>query len=364
MFYQVSYDHEALLIAGHVYSITHHTGQYFGPPLAPSRPNYRKLRGDILNSIEDFVNTPDYYFGVPIPPCKEGLAEEVSEGGGQMSNMVTLLGRLRGLETKHLGYSSLFTHMSQDRSEAFFETVLRDYDKAYFVSFLGSLKIGAEMEWKRRLITLPPDAISRWDLKRQKVLDRLLTFVSNLGRSGAEGGDKPIILVSAGALTGVLISQMHTTNANATYIDVDGLFDGSHAVLGKKGRHQLSGGESGGGGGGDGIASCTFSRYERRGDCVQGVGDKAMSPLCFPKGSKGKAEAGRLGGFFPRDHERREEESRAKRAEEERKTRAEILRKKEAKIARKKAIGETLRNAERLHAEHAREGDRGGDERP
>ena len=240
-----------------------------------------------------------YEFGVPIPPCVEVLSSKGSEpapgAAADVENLVTILGYLVDLPPRQISYSTLFTRRSHRRSEVFFESVLRGHGRAYLISFLDGVGAGEGM-WKERVVRLPSDAIARWDERRGKVLDRVSDFVSILGqRTGAEG--PPVILVSAGALTGVLISQMHQSNPNATYVDVDGLFDTSHAFAAHSATHdQLEANATSASSGG-----CAFTRYERVGDCVKPVGSTEVSRLCYPKGSRGEPKAGRVGVFFPKD---------------------------------------------------------------
>ena len=373
----VSYDHEALLLTGHVYSIAHHTGQYFGKPLAPHEQAYQILRNDLISSLQlsEALKMPNYFFGVPLPPCKEGLqGDSGSQGqhenlGGDMSQLLILMSQLRGIKPQKLSYSSLLTGLSFERSELFFQDLLRECEHAYFVGFLSSINMGSNnQDFSERVVKIPGDAVQKWDLKREEILDRLLTFVEGLGKSSE---DKPIILVSAGALTGVLISQMFSTNSGASYIDVDGLFDGGHAAYARKPKDQLSFPLHVAGDGEDAAASdpavsrkednsidgCTFSTYEREGDCVKASGDKALSPLCYPKGSRGKPEAGRIGGFFPHDVERQQEERKKKIAERRKKEAEAKRKKKELKLAKRASMAETLKNAEMLRNASAETGD-------
>ena len=188
--------------------------------------------------------------------------------------------------------------------------------------------------WKERVVRLPSDAITRWDERRGKVLDRVSDFVSILGqRTGAEG--PPVILVSAGALTGVLISQMHQSNPNATYVDVDGLFDTSHAFAAHSATHdQLEANATSASSGG-----CAFTRYERVGDCVKPVGSTEVSRLCYPKGSRGEPKAGRVGGFFPKDKRQGRLDAEAREARRSRRRRTKAARESAENAAEKGGAG-------------------------
>ena len=351
-----SYDHEGLLLNGQPYSVTHHTGQFYGPPLAPHTKSYQILRNDIIESLlslskrgEDkdkdkdkdadadetkhYQNqTCDYYYGVPIPACAEGLQKEADSKqlGGNISNLLVILSQLKDIDLGLLSYSDLFTHMSYDRSERFFRAVLKEFESAYLISFLDSIRLGEEQpQWKERVIQIPSDSVHHWSSKREDLLDRLATFVELLGDKHE---NPPIILVSAGILTNVLIHEMHLANNKLSYVAVDGLFDVGHAAFVAKPEHQFS--ENGTLTGGE-TSSCTMASYVREGDCVKAVGDKELSPLCYSKGAKGKPVAGRIGGFFPHDHERKQSIERQKKELERKKKEEKLMKKRQAKLAKK-----------------------------
>jgi hypothetical protein len=183
-----SYDHEGLLLYGHVYSVTHHTGQYYGPPLAPHSRSFQVLRNDIIESLSLSSSTEatnqnqsqshHYYYGVPIPPCAEGLEneEDTKLQGGNLSNLLIILSQLKGIDLGLVSYSDLFTRMSYERSETFFRAVLKEFDSAYLVSFLDSVSLGDDQpHWKERVIKIPSDSVHHWHEKREDLLDRLAT---------------------------------------------------------------------------------------------------------------------------------------------------------------------------------------------
>lgn len=135
--------------------------------------------------------------------------------------------------------------------------------------------------------------------------------------------DEPVVLVSVGALGGILIHHMYQANKNVTYVDVDGLLDRSHRLYIKRPKVKyssigknpklieffdfqmqylqnstLSGSESE-------QAQCMDTQYEREGDCVKALNERHLSKLCYPKGSKGKPKARKIKKFFALDYERK-----------------------------------------------------------
>ena len=266
---------------------------------------YQQLRSDLMNVLQH--SEPSFKFGVPIPPCKEGMKESDPHGGGDVSSLVTFLGHMGtvGSSDHHLfprlSYADLFSHKNYAKAAAFFTSLL-DTRSDVRLYALGNFFRDAKTSWADRTVQLPPDLIEHWPLWRPRIIEdaRKMAMAMN--------DQHTVFLFDAGPVGKYIIDAMYSKYPQHTYVDISGLLDEAHGgrkrnpekfYTGDRGRRFDDGALTG---------SCTFSRYVRVGDCVtvalpgDGVTKRErlepLVPECFSKGAKGKPLASRVGGYF------------------------------------------------------------------
>ena len=348
-FAHARYDHEVQLVMGKTYNPVKHTGEFHLGALAPHTFAYQEIRMDLMDSLEDLEHFRDpfeqhwnltaqnataeamlrdaphapedvddqrFFYALPLPPCTEGLGAGEGGGaaphpaGGDLADVVRLLGQLPYVDASHVSYSTLFSHQNFEKAEAFFEGLLTHRDNAYLVTLDHPDRLA--VPWAAKVRAIPRDAVFNYHLRREGVAATLRALVTQCESFDCRATDAPpTVLVAAGVLGAGLIQIMHKANPRGLYVDVEGLLDRRLRGLQKRGEHHYTGV--------DRLhpkstldRSCTYSRYVRYQDCVAPVAAAAgagvgrapkLSPRCYVKGGKGEAVAPRVTRHFPsREH--------------------------------------------------------------
>ena len=266
---------------------------------------YQQLREDLLHILAH--TDPSFKFGVPIPPCREGLKEVDPRGGGDVASLVTFLGHIGIVGNSdhavlpRLSYADLFSHRNYQKAASFFKELLASRSDVRLYA-LGNFVRDHPTPWLERTVQLPPDLIEHWPIWRERILDDARQMAKQMG-------DQPtIFLFDAGPVGKVILNHMYNAYPQHTYIDINGVLDEAHGgrkrnpekfYTGDRARRMDDGALDG---------TCTYTRYVRVGDCVTTplpsdgvIGKERLEPLvkeCFSKGAKGKPLAARVGGFF------------------------------------------------------------------